>query len=614
MKQLTGLDEFGYHGDVERSLEYFLKIQGHRPPNAKVKSFAGVFPSSGTFEESGWEDDPESTIYGVIAQRKESKGGTFPNWVCNTGSALRAFAEHYFYTRDRRWLAAVAPAMVKACDWIIESRQSTMQRDAQGQKVLEYGLMPAGQPYDTPIIKGNSFFFCMTDGYTYHGFERIAAALADAGHAEGPRLVREAGNYRQDIVEAMRRVRNNDPNMPPYPEELHGGEGWASFCSGALSLVDSGLLDPHDPAFVQLENYMKLHYHCGVLGLSGRCHQDDKQNLGSYYVTITEDVYHHAWVERGEVEKALLSFYSTLAFGVDKEALGAIERFMLYDRRYAPFYMDSSGGMRICKMLRRTLLLEKESELRLLPAAPRRWLEQGKTIQVEGHADVFWQTRSGREISGVGPAHHHRSKVADCATRPPEENLAARAASIAAANQTGHAQWKAVDQLRRRTRDSSSEPLDPAIRHRGSLLSRGEFHQLLSVTGKLDRELPFDQFAAGESSHVPAAEQCLQVIVPGGRDPGNHDLPGIAAAAAAQHHHRAFAVVVQFAPPMPVHVRGRGNAAELEVLGRFHTRIPAAPAFEIARGSALMFSGVREERSPANVCGAPISQLAIWRS
>jgi hypothetical protein len=177
--------------------------------------------------------------------------------------------------------------------------------------------------------------------------------------------------------------------LPPYPEELRGGDGWATFCSGALSLVDVGLVEPEDSAFVQIENYMKSHFNCGVLGLSGRCHQDDKQNLGSYYVTITEDVYHHAWVSRGEVEKALLSFYSTLAFGVDKEALGAIERFMLYDRRYAPFYMDASGGMRICKMLRRTLLLERESELRLLPSAPRRWLEQGKTIQVEDMPTYF---------------------------------------------------------------------------------------------------------------------------------------------------------------------------------------------------------------------------------
>jgi len=389
MKQLTGLDEFGYHDDVKKSLGYLLKIQGRRPPNANVQSFAGVFPSSGTFEESGWEHDSDSTIYGLIAKRMGAKEGTFPNWVCNTGSALRAFAEHYFYTRDREWLLGVAPAMVKACNWIIESRQTTMQRDARGEKVLQYGLMPAGQPYDIPLAKGDKYFYCMTDGYTFQGFQCIAAALADAGHPEGPRLVREAESYRQDILEAMRRVRNSDPHLPPYPEEIHGGEGWASFCSGALALVDTGLVEPEDPAFVQIENYMKDHFNCGVLGLSGRCHQDDKGNLGSYYVTITEDVCHYAWVVRGEVEKALLNLYSTLAFGVDKETLGAIERFMLYDRRYTPFFMDSSGGMRICKMLRRTLLLERDSGLQLLPVAPRRWLEQGKTIQIEGLPTYF---------------------------------------------------------------------------------------------------------------------------------------------------------------------------------------------------------------------------------
>jgi hypothetical protein len=95
-----------------------------------------------------------------------------------------------------------------------------------------------------------------------------------------------------------------------------------------------------------------------------------------------EDIYHYGWVVRGEHEKALLTFYSALAFGVDKDTLGAIERFSLYDRRYAPFFIDSSGAMRICGMIRRTLLLEKESELWLLSAAPRRWLQPGKEIEV----------------------------------------------------------------------------------------------------------------------------------------------------------------------------------------------------------------------------------------
>jgi len=389
MKQLTALDACGYHEDVQKSLGYFLKLQGRRPPNAKVKSFEGVFPSSGTFEESGWEQDSASTIYGLIAQRMRGKEGIFPNWVSNTGSALRAFAEHYFYTRDRRWLESVAPAMVKACDWIIQTRQTTKEKDAQGEKVLHYGLMPAGQPYDTEAGQGPDYYYCMTDGYTYQGFKRMAEALVDAQHPEGARLRQEAESYGRDILEAMRRVRRSDPNLPPYPERLRGPDGWGSLGSGELALIDAGLVAPEDPVFEQIENFMKSHFNYNVLGLSGRCHADDPHVRGSYYMVSTEDVYHYAWVTRGEVEKALLSFYSALAFGVDKDTLGAIERFSLYDRRYAPFFIDSSGGMRICLMIRRTLLLEKETELRLLPTAPRHWLEAGKTIQLEDMPTYF---------------------------------------------------------------------------------------------------------------------------------------------------------------------------------------------------------------------------------
>jgi len=390
MKQLVALDAFGYHQDVQRSLGYFLKRQGKRPPkDMKAKSYAGVFSSSGMFEESGWQRDPESTIYGYIAARTAEKEQDFPDWVSNTGASLRAFGEHYFYTRDKNWLEAVAPAMVKACDWIITMRESTKVRDAQGQKVLYYGLMPAGQPYDPAVTQKPDYYVGISDSYTYQGLHRIAQALADIGHPEGTRLLKEAESYRQDILEVMRRVRKTGPDMPPYPEHLYGPEGWASGDSGAICLVDTGLLDPRDPAFTQLEDYMKRHFNYGVLGLSERMKIDDSVVAGSYYMVTSEDIYHYGWVVRGEVEKALLTFYSTLAFGVDKDTLGAVERFSLYDRRYAPFFIDSSGGMRICDMIRRTLFLERDSELRLLAAVPRRWLEAGKKIVVENAPTYF---------------------------------------------------------------------------------------------------------------------------------------------------------------------------------------------------------------------------------
>ena len=177
MKQLVALDGYGHHEDVRKSLGYFLKLQGRRPPSAKVKSYEGVFPSSWAFEESGWEQDSESTIYGLIAKVAAWKEQEFPNWTDNTGAVLYAFAEHYFYTRDRGWLAGVAPALIKACNWIITERQQSKERDAQGHKVLHYGLMPPGQPYDTDTSPEGDYYPCCTDGFTYQGFARIAEAL-----------------------------------------------------------------------------------------------------------------------------------------------------------------------------------------------------------------------------------------------------------------------------------------------------------------------------------------------------------------------------------------------------------------------------------------------------
>ena len=213
----------------------------------------------------------------------------------------------------------------------------------------------------------------------------MAEALADVGHPEAERLVREAAEYRRDLLEVLRRTRDNDPHHPPYPERLHRPPAWAEFGTGALALVDAGFLSPHDPAFEQLEGYMKLKWNRDVVGLTGGLEKDgDPHGADVFYVNFSEDVWHRAWLLRGETEKAILSFYSMLAYGVDKETLGSVERFHLKDQRYAPFFMDTSASARFCGLIRQTLLLAEGDTLRLLAGVPRRWLEAGKRIEVRG--------------------------------------------------------------------------------------------------------------------------------------------------------------------------------------------------------------------------------------
>lgn len=400
MKMLVPLDAAGYHDDTRRCLKYFIEIQGLHGPHGQNKSEDGTIPICAAFEKSGWEND-ESTIYGLFYKERAAKEKEWPNWLGTTGGALYAFAEHYFYSRDRNWLQSVSPALIKACNWIISERQHTKQMDVQGQKVLHYGLMPAGEAYDGSSRSDNSYYFCFVDGYSYQGLKRVAEALVDIKHPEGPRLLREAESYRQDILEVMRRTRQLDPNKPPYPERLYHPEGWGSYVTGPLSLVDTGLLDPSDPAFEQQELYSRKKFN--ILGFNGWLPPAKDGTRGSVYPVTPDDIFYFSWLERGEVEKALLTFYSVLGLAVDKQTLGSVERFSLYDQRFAPYYMNGSANSRIAAMIRGSLLLEKGSVLRLLFGAPRRWLENGKKISVKdavtyfGELDMTVESRLSRQ-------------------------------------------------------------------------------------------------------------------------------------------------------------------------------------------------------------------------
>jgi len=405
MKALTPLDAIGHHEDVRKCLGYFLKIQGRFLPQGDLKTSDGVFGGTIAFEESGWEADPDSTVYGQLANLNAGKEKEFPNWMNGTGAMLFAFGTHYFHTRDRAWLEQIAPALVRACNWIVKERQRTKQTDARGQRVSHFGLLPIGRAYDTAEeairqlviegilqegevnegqLPGLTYHPCWTDGYSWQGLARVSAALADIGHPEGKHLVDEADAYRRDILEVLRRTRNEDPTLPPYPERLYRPAGWAEFATGALALVDTGLLDPHDAAFEQLESYMTREWNRGVVGLTGGLQKTgDAYGAEAFYVNFSEDIWHRSWLQRGEIEKALLAFYSMLAYGVDKETFGSVERFHLRDQRYTPFFMDTSGSSRIVGLISQTLLLEAGRTIYLLAGVPRRWLEAEKQIQVK---------------------------------------------------------------------------------------------------------------------------------------------------------------------------------------------------------------------------------------
>jgi hypothetical protein len=188
----------------------------------------------------------------------------------------------------------------------------------------------------------------------------------------------------------MRRTRQTDDALPPYPERLYRTAAWAEFATGALAYFDTGMVDPNDSACAQLENYMKQKWNRSVLGLTGGMNKNgDPHGESSFYVNFSEDIWHRNWLIRGEIEKAILTFYSMLAYGMDKDTYGTVERFHLSESRYAPFYMDTSASARVCGLIRQALILESAGELHLLPGVPRAWLQHDRRIEIRGGETTF---------------------------------------------------------------------------------------------------------------------------------------------------------------------------------------------------------------------------------
>ena len=168
---------------------------------------------------------------------------------------LWCLGEHYWYTRDGEWLKHASPSIIKACEWIIQQRQRTIETaKTNSLRAIEKGLLPQGRLEDI----GDWRSWLSTNVYTWWGMQNAAAALAQENIPEGTRLLEEAERYKQDIqaafLEAMHRspvVRLRDGRWIPHvPSDVHRrgrSFGWITeTLEGPIHVVRCGLLEPWD--------------------------------------------------------------------------------------------------------------------------------------------------------------------------------------------------------------------------------------------------------------------------------------------------------------------------------------------------------------------------------
>lgn len=317
-----------------------------------------------------------------------------------TGWNLWTLGEHYQLYKDSVWLKRVAPAAIRAGQWIFRQMEKTKELTPAGQLVPEYGLMPPGVLADWNAF---AYHFCM-NAYYYAGLNKTGLILAQMHYPEGEKFIENAEELLSNLHRAYYWTQSLTPVLPlssgmwvtPYPSQLFSpgklsdffpgqdaGRSWAYDVElGAHQLVPAKVLNANSREVTDMINHME---DVQFLAKGWQDYESSEKNrmdwfdLGGfskvqpYYTRITE-----IYAMRNEVKPFIRSYFNALASLINPETLTIWEHFHNVG---APDKTHETGNF--LYQTRIMLLNEHDHELWLAPLIPANWMKDGMTVGIE---------------------------------------------------------------------------------------------------------------------------------------------------------------------------------------------------------------------------------------
>ena len=380
---ISDLDRRGYHQRAEQALETWLYYQGTVGLPGDFSTAEGQFYGANRYEAGGYNQ--------------------------HHGFVLWCLGEHYWYTRDVDWLKRVAPKIVKGCEWIIRERRRTIaEADRSPIRAIERGLLPLGSLEDIRDWRS----WLSTNVHSWWGMQNAAAALDAVGLPEGKRLLKEAADYRKDILnaftEAMQRspvVRLRDgswiPHVPPECHRRGRTFGWITeTLEGAIHMIRTGMIEPWD----RMATWIIKDF------------EDNLYISEQYGYNITGDEFERYWFSRGgismqanllcnpipyllrdEPEHFLRAYFNAFAVSYFPDTRMMTEHALPNIGDWRGDHYKSSDEANSTFWLRMMFLLERGEDLWVGAAVPRYWLVDGKKCGIENAGTYFGPMSAGYE-------------------------------------------------------------------------------------------------------------------------------------------------------------------------------------------------------------------------
>ncbi|MDO8683693.1 MAG: hypothetical protein Q7N50_09460, partial [Armatimonadota bacterium] len=371
---LSEIDRRGFHDVAQKAYETWLHYQSTARLPGDYTNQDGVFYGANRYEEGGYNQ--------------------------HHGWALWGMAEHYWFTRDNAWLNHAAPNIVKACDWITNQRSRTKTDECVGIRAIEYGLLPPGSLEDI----GDWRSWMSNNVFSQWGMENAARALAETGHPEANRLLKEAADYKADIRKAFFEAMDRSPvvalvdgtYIPSIPSEVHRrgrSFGWITeTLEGSIHMLRCGLIDPDEPmAKWIMQDYEDNRYLSQQFGYQIPFFERDWFSLGGFSQQPSLLCSPTPYIMRDEPKHYLRSYFNAFSAGYFPERAMLTEHPLPNLGDFRGDHFKSSDEAMNTSWIRWMFIWDEGKDLYLGKTMPRYWLADGKEVKIERAQTHFGQ-------------------------------------------------------------------------------------------------------------------------------------------------------------------------------------------------------------------------------
>ncbi len=323
------------------------------------------------YDLRGYHDISVEELLAIYRNNQQANGhvGGYANWVVYTPGMIYTAAQNYLLSGDRQALDKLLPQTLKALDWCL----AEIKNSSDGTET-SMGLVRG--PLNDGTGQG---IWAFNQAYIYAALDLFGRVLQQIDHPRAQECQTAAFILRQAIVKSFGQAAVRSPLVQLRDHT------WIPYvpCEASMSgrIFEQWYPTDVDTGAVHLLRLKALPADGFLADCLLNDHEDNLYLNG--WGMANEPVYNQqatAYLLRDEPGAAIRAFYSYMACAFSHSVFEPVEHRWAWGQYFGPPSTDGAWFELYRNMLIREL---DDDTLLVLQATPRKWLEDGKTIEIE---------------------------------------------------------------------------------------------------------------------------------------------------------------------------------------------------------------------------------------